>query len=247
MAGSAAAGDHIRAMALPPASHGASFPSTRWSRLLVAPDERDLEALARAYYRPIRAWLAARFRLREHDADDLAQEAFAWMLSTRLLDKADPARGRFRGFLKTSLARFAIDRFRRDEAAKRGAGRAHEPLDAAAGVADAAEPSPDARLDEAWRRELIDRAREELERELESTGRRQHWLLFRDWFLEEGDGEPDQAALARRHGVTKVDVSNRLAYAKRRFRELLRAQVAETVRDEEELRDELAWLFGQAP
>ena len=47
--------------------------------------------------------------------------------------------------------------------------------------------------------------------------------------------------------MTKVDVSNRLAYSKRRFRELLRAQVAETVRDEEELREELAWLFGDAP
>ena len=247
MAGSAAAGDHSRAMALPRSAHGASFPSTRWSRLLAAPGERDLEALARAYDRPIRAWLAARFRLRADDADDLAQEAFAWLLSTRLLDKADPARGRFRGFLKTSLARFAIERFRSEQAARRGGGRVHEPLDAAAGVADAAQPSPDARLDEAWRRELIERAREELERELEAAGRRQHWLLFRDWFLEEGDGEPDHAALAARHGVTKVDVSNRLAYAKRRFRELLRAQVAETVRDEEELRDELAWLFGRAP
>ena len=47
--------------------------------------------------------------------------------------------------------------------------------------------------------------------------------------------------------MTKVDVSNRLAYAKRRFRELLRAQVAETVRDEAELRLELEWLFGRAP
>jgi RNA polymerase sigma-70 factor (ECF subfamily) len=234
-------------MALPPPAHGTSFPSTRWSRLLAAPGERDLEALARAYWRPIRAWLAARFRLRDDDADDLAQEAFAWLLATRLLDKVDPARGRFRAFLKTSLARFAIERFRRDGAAKRGGGRAHESLDAAADVADAAAASPDARLDEAWRRELIERAREELERELVAAGRREHWLLFRDWFLDEGEGEPDQAELARRHGVTKVDVSNRLAYAKRRFRELLRAQVSETVRDEEELREELRWLFGRVP
>jgi RNA polymerase sigma-70 factor (ECF subfamily) len=240
-------------MALPPSDQG--FPSTRWSRLLAAPEERDLEALARAYYRPLRAWLAARFRLRDDAADDLAQEAFAWLLATRLLDRADPARGRFRGFLKTSLARFAIERFRSEGAAKRGGGRGHEPLDAAAEVADPAAPSPDARLDAEWRRELIARAREELERELEAGGRRSHWLLFRDWFLDEGpgegpgegDGEPDQDALARRHGVTKVDVSNRLAYAKRRFRELLRAQVAETVRDEAELRLELEWLFGRAP
>jgi len=247
MAPAATAGDHSRAMARPPSAHGASFPSTRWSRLLAAPEERDLEALARAYFRPLRAWLAARFRLRDDAADDLAQEAFAWLLATRLLDRADPARGRFRGFLKTSLARFAIERFRREDAAKRGGGRGHEPLDAAANVADPGAPSPDARLDAEWRRELIARAREELERELEAGGRRSHWLLFRDWFLDEGDGEPDQAALARRHGVTRVDISNRLAYAKRRFRELLQAQVADTVRDEAELREELEWLFGREP
>ena len=196
MALGAAARDHSRAMALPPSEHGASFPSTRWSRLLAAPQERDLEALARAYYRPLRAWLAARFRLRDDAADDLAQEAFAWLLATRLLDRADPARGRFRGFLKTSLARFAIERFRREGAAKRGGGRGHEPLDAAAHVADPAAPSPDARLDAEWRRELIARAREELERELEAGGRRSHWLLFRDWFLDEGPGEGPGRATA---------------------------------------------------
>jgi RNA polymerase sigma factor (sigma-70 family) len=234
-------------MALSSSAHGAAFPSTRWSRLLVAPEERDLEELARAYFRPLRAWLAARFRLREDAADDLAQEAFAWLLATRLLDRADPTRGSFRGFLKTSLAHFAIERFRSEGAAKRGGGRSHEPLDAAAHVADPTAPSPDARLDAEWRRELIARARAELERELEAGGRHSHWLLFRDWFLDEGDGDPDQDALARRHGVTKVDVSNRLAYAKRRFRELLRAQVAETVRDDAQLRAELEWLFGRAP
>ena len=46
MASPAAAGDHSGAMASPPSVHGASFPSTRWSRLLAAPGERDLEALA---------------------------------------------------------------------------------------------------------------------------------------------------------------------------------------------------------
>jgi len=233
----------------PPSAHGASFPSTRWSRLLAAPGQRDLEALARAYARPIRAWLAARFRLGDDAADDLAQEAFGWLLATRLFDKADPTRGSFRGFLKTALARFASERFRSERAVKRGGGLRPQPLEAAAGAADPAARSPDALLDEAWRRELIESARAQLERALEAEGRREHWLLFRDGFLDEGsgDGGPHYAALAERHGVTRVDVSNRLAYAKRRFRELLRAQVAETVRDGEELREELAWLFGRAP
>ena len=69
--------------------------------------------------------------------------------------------------------------------------------------------SPDARLDAEWRRELIARAREELERELEAGGRRSHWLLFRDWFLDEGDDAMDvfhhpYAYVARRENSDRV-------------------------------------------
>ena len=222
-----------------------AFPSTRWSRILAPTGERDLDALARAYWRPMRAYLAACVRGAPDEADDLAQEAFAWMLSSGLLDKADPARGRFRGFLKKALANFATEQWRKSTAHKRGGAITTTSLDHAREPIDLAGRKPDQVLDDEWRRALLERARDELQRELESNGRALHWLVFRDWFLTGGE-QPDQATLAARHGISRTDVSNWLDHGKRRSRALLRAAVADTVASEDELQQELHWLFGDA-
>ncbi len=237
-----------------------AFPSTRWSRILAREGPRDLEALAQAYWRPIRAYLAARLRRRDDQASDLAQDAFAWMLATRFFERADPTRGRFRGLLKKALARFAIEHLRRQNADKRGGGRVHEPLDDEhQRVADPHSRTSDQILDDAWRRELLERARQLLEEDLEASGRRTYYRVFRDYFLDDGAGgdgssgdggggdvDVDHAALAARYGITRTDVSNWLDYAKRRYRELLRGLVLETVGSEEDLQEELRWLFGNA-
>ena len=222
-----------------------AFPSTRWSRILQPQGKRDLDALARAYAPPIEAWLARRFSRRGDEAQDLAQEAFAWLLQTRLFDKADPARGRFRAFLKAALANFAIEQVRHDSAQKRGGGVRHAAIEDVGEPIDPAGRTPDQVLDDEWRRELLDKARAVLQRDLEASGRALHWALFRDWFLADG-AAPDHATLAQRHGVTRTDVSNWLDVGKRRFRVLLRQIVADTVTTSDEFEDELRWLFGSA-
>lgn len=222
-----------------------AFPSTRWSRILTPGGAGDLEALARMYWRPVHAYLRARLRCSESDADDVAQEAFAWILASQLLAKADPARGSFRGFLKRALANFAIDHVRRRGAHVRGGTAAHVPLDAAAEVADPRAPTPEQELDDAWRRELLVRAQAQLRDELTGNGRATYWALFRDYFVG-ADPAPDHATLAVRHGITRADVSNWLDHAKRRYRALLRDLVAETVVSAEEYDEELRWLFGPA-
>jgi RNA polymerase sigma-70 factor (ECF subfamily) len=232
-------------MSTRPADRSPAFPSTRWSRILAHEGPRDLEALAQAYWRPMQAYLGARLRVGADVAADLAQEAFAWILATRFFDRANPTRGRFRGLLKQALAHFAIDHVRRQEADKRGGGAAHEPIDGEPERADPRSKTPEQELDEAWRRALLERARDALEAELGASGRRTYFLLFRDYFLADA-ADADYAELAARHGVSKTDVSNWLDYAKRRYRELLRAQVQDTVRDAAELQEELAWLFGPA-
>jgi RNA polymerase sigma-70 factor (ECF subfamily) len=223
-----------------------AFPSTRWSRILARDEPRDLDALARSYWGPIRAYLAHRLRLDDDAASDLAQESFAWMLETRFFDRADPDRGRFRGLLKKALLRFALEHARKQTAEKRGGGRLHEPIDEAGSPPDPKSPTPDEALDAAWRRELLRRARDLLEADLASGGRGPYFHVFRDYFLDESADDPDHAALAARYGITRADVSNWLDHAKRRYRAILRALVVDTVSDEESLREELAWLFGPA-
>jgi RNA polymerase sigma factor (sigma-70 family) len=233
-----------------PTDPGPAFPSTRWSRILTRAGPRDLQALALLYWRPIHAYLRARLRIDEDAARDLAQEAFAWMLATEFFDRADPARGRFRGLLKKALQHFAIEHLRKQAAGKRGGGHGHEPIEAGQEPADPQSRTPDQILDEEWRRELLERARELLEAELAAGGRQTYYLLFRDYFLDERQGtggdEVDYAGLAARYGITRTDVSNWLAYAKRRYRELLRGLVQDTVSDEADLQEELRWLFGPA-
>lgn len=233
----------IRAL-MPADDRRPAFPSTRWSRILAPAGDRDLDALARAYWRPMQAWLAARARCSEDDANDLAQEAFTWLLTSGLLDKADPARGRFRGFLKTALANFANEQLRKNRAQKRGGGATMTSLEDAGEPVDPMGRTPDQVLDDEWRRELLVTAQSRLQQELEGNGRAHHWAVFRDWFLVGDDG--DHATMAVRHGITRTDVSNWLDHGKRRFRAILRELVADTVGNEADLQDELRWLFGDA-
>jgi RNA polymerase sigma-70 factor (ECF subfamily) len=231
---------------MPPADRAdrrLAFPSTRWSRILAPEGGRDLQALALAYAGPIRAWLAARLRLTADQADDVGQEAFAWLLHKDLLQKADPTRGRFRAFLKTALANFAIERVRHAKAQKRGGGQPAESLALGEEPIDAAGRTPDQVLDEQWRAELLTVAQQRLQAELEAAGKAVHWALFRDLFLG-AEAPPSHAELAARYGISRNDVANWLDHGKRRYRALLREAVADTVRDEAELAAELQWLFG---
>jgi len=234
----------------PVSAGGAAFPSTHWSVLGgdgdAAARARALDGLARGYARPIEAWLGAALGLRREDARDLAQDFFVWSIETRLLEKADPARGRFRAFLKTALRHYAVDALRRGAARKRGGGVAPLSLDAARADEPSFDPAdagatPDALLDRAWRAALVEQALERTRAEFEAAGKGAVFAVFRDWYLEPG-AELDQQALAARHGLTRVDVSNYLMRAKRAWRAALRQLVLETVDRSADLEDELRWL-----
>lgn len=228
-----------------------AFPSTRWSRLMADPAAGSVaareafEGLALRYWTPIAGYVRARFAKDDEEARDATQEFFLWMLEERLLERADPARGRFRGFIKRCLANFLHDRERRRRTSKRGGDRAFVPLEGAAELAipDPAGRGPETVLDDLWRRALLEQARDALEAELAARGKTTVFAVFRDYFLSEDD--LDYEAVARRYGLTPVDVSNALAFAKRRYRAHLRTAVLETVQADDDLRAELAWLFEE--
>ena len=114
------------------------FPTTQWSRVVTAASRDALEArealsgLCEAYWYPIYAYVRHRGYAPE-PARDLTQDFFAYLLERDLIARADPARGRFRAFLRTVCARHLADRRDRENAAKRGGGRhplSIDPLDA---------------------------------------------------------------------------------------------------------------------
>jgi len=231
-----------------------AFPSTRWSELVAGPGQGDpdgaaaraaFEALAVRYWRPVAAYVRARGARDDDEARDATQDFFVWMLESGFLARLDRSRGTFRGFIKRTLKNFLHDLERKRRTVRRGGTRNLLPLSGAEGDLDLPDPAgrdPEALLDDVWRQELLARALDGLEAELAARGKQRTFRVFRDYFLSEE--ELDYAAVAARHDMTGVDVSNALAAAKKRFRAHLRACVLETVGGDEDLRAELAWLFG---
>jgi RNA polymerase sigma factor (sigma-70 family) len=236
----------------PPAREG-DFPSTHWSALAPgsrAGDEaraRAWETLAHEYIEPIRAFLRRALRREASDAEELAQDFFAWMIESGLLEKADPARGSFRAYLKTALRRYVLDADRRARAQKRGGEHRTEGLHDAEGapreLADSRAEEPERALDQAWRAELVSSALAQVEARLAADGRSRVFEVFRAYFLDPAP-DVDYRVIAARFGIKTTDVSNDLVRAKQLFRQALEHRVRETVTDPGELRAELGWLLG---
>jgi RNA polymerase sigma-70 factor (ECF subfamily) len=231
------------------------FPSTLWSRIRET-GSADLsvrraawDELARNYWRPIYVYIRAKWGRPQDEATDLAQDFFAWMMETQFPGRADPERGRFRIFVKSSLENY----LRNDEYArrtqKRGGDRRILELDGLAAMGavvqllDPAGRSPEEILEGAWTAELLSRAARELEDILRREARENAFALFRDYYLAEGP-ELRHEDLAERYGISSSDVHNGLKHARQTYRRVLETLVAETVDGPEELREELQLLFG---
>ncbi len=225
------------------------FPSTCWSRFLgvaaADPARRRtaLEELARIYWRPVYAYVRAKWGRTIEDAKDLTQDFFVWMLETDFLGRADPARGKFRAFVKVALSRYLSKEERDRRTLKRGGGLGILALDAAAAPPDPAGKSPEQALDDAWKAELLSRAENILQEQLQRAGRDLQGRIFRDYYRTAAD-DLNYREVAARHGVSEADVLEGLRRTREAFRGIVTDLVSETVRGPEELRDEMRALFG---
>jgi RNA polymerase sigma-70 factor (ECF subfamily) len=224
------------------------FPPTRWSLVVAAGDRASsegreaLEALCRACWTPLYAF-ARRSGSSPADAQDLVQGFFATVLEKGSLAAADPERGRFRTFLIAAFRHHASHERERGRALKRGGGAPVLSLDAAVGESGyLAEPSddrtPEALYERRWALTLLERSLDALR---EAYGDRS--ALFEELrpHLVGGAPLPALAATAERLGLGEGATRVALHRLRSRFRDVLRAVVAETVADpadvDAELRD----------
>src|SRR5438309_9024748 len=117
--------------------HGQSdlFPSTHWSAVLAAGRSQAEPEIARAalaqlcqsYWAPLYSFVRSR-GYTVHDAQDLTQSFFAYLIVHKIYARADRQKGRFRSFLLASLKNFLADAYDREQALKRGGGRDSLPL-----------------------------------------------------------------------------------------------------------------------
>jgi RNA polymerase sigma-70 factor (ECF subfamily) len=228
------------------------FATTHWSVVLRAGQPLSVdagEALARLcgdYWYPLYAYV----RRRGHaaaEAQDLTQEFFARFLEKEYVRQADRQRGRFRTFLLSALNHFLANEWDKRNRVKRGGGYlfvSWEELKAEDHYER--EPfhglTPEKLYDRRWVLILLNNTLKALRREHEIGGDLALFEALQGQLLDHEDAET-AAHLGARLGLTEGAVKMRLHRLRRRFGELLRAEVADTVSSPDELEDEMRHLF----
>lgn len=235
-----------------PRSRPDAFPATHVSLVhrTGSPDpqirSRAREMLAAVYWGPVYSYLRLSHGIEREDAEDLAQGFFAEALRRDLFARFDPARARFRTYLRTCLDSYVANERKAERRQKRGgAARAVSIEVAELEGRLASEHDADAAFHREWVRGVFGLALSRLRERLEASGKHTHVILFERYDL--ADERPTYAELASQLGIATTQVTNWLAVARREFR----ASVLETLRDlcagDDEFRDEASALLGNAP
>jgi RNA polymerase sigma factor (sigma-70 family) len=206
-----------------------------------------LETLCKNYWYPLYAFVR-RYGRSPHDAEDLTQAFFARLLERNYLASVDPAKGKFRSFLLGSLKHFLANEWDKMNAQKRGGGKTIISIDR-----DAAEESyrfepvdkltADKIFERRWAMTLLERTLQRLESEYTTDGKAALFAELKSTIT----GEPavgGYVAIAARLNTSEGAIKVAAHRLRQRYRELLRAEISETVATNDELEDELRNLFA---
>lgn len=204
---------------------------------------RSLELVANAYWRPSYKYLRTRFSMAPAQAEDAVQGFFERVIDDELLADYDPAKARFRTYLRRCLDHHAIDQHRRHTAARRG-GRtiAVDFGDAERELVAGSTGTPDEVFDREWVRQLMALAVERVLARLEQRNKPIHAELFRRFHL--GDDPPHYDDVAIELEVKVTDVTNWLHTARREFRRVALELLRELTASEEDFVSEAQAVFG---
>jgi RNA polymerase sigma factor (sigma-70 family) len=228
------------------------FLTTRWTQVLAAQGAstqagKALADLCASYYAPVHTYIT-RTAWDLGDARDLTQEFFSRLLAGGSLLGVERERGRFRAYLLGAVKHYLADTRDHLGAARRGARHPHLPLEAGTdtspGIECAAPEArpPDAWFDRQWGLAVLDLALASLAAEHEEKGKPEHFQLLKPWLT--GDAvEMSQTEAAARLGISEGAVKVAIHRLRRRFRDLVKAEIAQTVSTEHEAREELRYLI----
>jgi RNA polymerase sigma factor (sigma-70 family) len=239
------------------------FPLTRRS-VVIAISARDAdpevrrqawEALVASYWRPVYKVLRVRWGLPREDAEDWTQDFFASALAKGTFERYDPAKARFRTYLRTCLDGFAANERKAARRLKRGGGQALLSLDFEGAEEELRRHGAGEGLDveeyfhREWVRALFGLAVEDLRQWAERIGKPVHFRLFERYDLEGADapGRPSYAELAAEHGLPVTQVTNYLSAVRRELRRLVLERLRELTATEEEFRAEARLILGVDP
>jgi RNA polymerase sigma factor (sigma-70 family) len=237
---------------MPP--HLPAFPPTRHSMIASLASERPevrrggFEILAQGYWRAVYKYVRLKWRLTSEEAADLTQAFFLRAYEKQYFAAFDPAKARFRTFLRVCLDRF-LSRARQDGARlKRGGAVEFVPLDVTGAEREIGDPAAgvenvDAFFHREWTRTLFALAVNRLRAACAAAERPQRFEVFQRYDLAADDSSrPTYAVLARELEMPVTQVTNELAAARREFRRLVVDVLREQCATDEEFENEArAW------
>lgn len=228
----------------------ARFQTTRWSVVLAArtgqsPASREaLERLCSAYWFPVYAFVR-RYGYGAEDARDLTQGYFVRLIERHDLKEVDPGLGRFRSFLLASVQHFLSNELDRVRAKKRAPEQPLLSLDESDaeshyGLEPADDDTPERFFERKWARTVLDRAMARLAGEWNDPVRVRRFEALRGYLTETEAGT--YAQTGESIGMSEDAVKVAVYRLRRRFGELLRAEIADTLQEPDEVDDEIRFL-----
>jgi len=228
------------------------FPTTHWS--LVAATRRNettrvqaaLDSLCRAYWYPLYAYARRRGYTAE-DAEDLTQEFFARVIEGHWFGRAERAKGRLRTFLLTAMERFLANEWARRRALKRGGGMRDIPLqlddaETRYGVDPADTRTPEQDFEYRWALTLLGEVVSKLESQFTQRGQADLFAALKPCLVGASESQP-YVELGVKLGLEEGAVKAAVHRMRQQYRELLRAEITNTVTSPEEVDGEMRHLF----
>ncbi len=229
------------------------FHTTSWTLVRAAAahptaDSRQaLATLCQAYWHPVYAFV----RRHGYDRDqsqDLCQEFFAVLLEKNYLLDANRDRGRFRSFLLTAVKHFLANEWDRAHALKRGGGQipvSIDPSEAEAwyGPTAVEGTTPETIFERRWALSLLERVMAKLRASYAARGKVEQFETL-SAFLNRDSEDPRYEEVAAAAGMSAGALRMSVHRLRRKYRELLRSEIAETVSTANEIDEEIRFLLS---
>jgi RNA polymerase sigma factor (sigma-70 family) len=231
------------------------FPTTHHSAILAARSNdsversRAMEVIIGAYWKPVYKYIRIQWRKSNEDAKDLTQAFFTRILEKEILENFDPARAKFRTYLRTCLDGFLANEQKAAQRQKRGGDAIILSLDYESAEGELKQMEiPDSQnteeyFEKEWVRSFFDFCLMELKGNLEGKGKLLQFHLFERYHMESVEGVTYDV-LAAEFGISVSNVTNYLAAVRREFRKIVLDRLRQLTATDEEFAREAKLLLG---
>ncbi len=229
------------------------FSTTHWSVIVRAGEQTSpqsseaLSTLCETYWRPLYVYTRSR-GYNDEEAKDLTQDFFARFLEKDYLKSVDRERGRFRSFLLASLKHFLANEWDKSQRKKRGGGQTPLSLDYASAegwvqLEPTHDLTPEKLYERGWALALLERVLVRLKQDYYSSDKGRWFESLK--FVLTGDKEKiSYAQIAQDLNTSEGAIKVAVHRIRKKYREHLRDEIAQTVETAEDIEDEMRFLLS---